>query len=242
MKFNRPVEQVLTVLSKGEIQVAGRFLWGSNYTFLVEVHHESIILPAVYKPSQGERPLWDFPYGSLGGREIAAFLTSKALGWNLVPPTVFRADGPAGEGSLQVFVDTDPEMHYFEFSEAQKELLRPTAAFDLLINNADRKGGHILIDPEGEIFLIDHGLCFHREPKLRTVIWDFVDEPIPDHLKKDIKQFIDPLEKDTAGNLDLRNCLSSHEIEALVSRGRRMLEEECFPKPGTGRPYPWPLI
>jgi streptogramin lyase len=120
----------------------------------------------------------DFPRASLARREVAAYLVSEALGWRLVPPTVYRKDGPIGSGSLQLFIEHDPGYHYFTFSDADRQRLHPVAIFDLLINNADRKGSHLLLDPDGHLWLIDHGLCFHREDKLRTVIWDFAGEPI----------------------------------------------------------------
>ena len=178
MQFSHDL--TLDILSKGELAIKGEFLWGSNYTFLVDVHSEKGELAAVYKPTRGVRPLWDFPDSSLARRETAAFLVSEALGWRLVPPTILRKKGPLGAGSLQIFVEHDPEYHYFNFSEEDRQRLRPVAVFDLLVNNADRKGSHILLDPDRRIWLIDHGLCFHTDDKLRTVIWDFVGEPIPD--------------------------------------------------------------
>ena len=155
----------LITLQQGEMTVQGEFLWGSNYTFLVQVEHEGTQLAAVYKPSRGERPLWDFPTASLAHREVAAYLVSEASGWQLVPATVHRKDGPAGAGSLQVFIDHDPEYHYFNFSAEDRQRLRRVALFDLLINNADRKGSHILIDPDDHLWLIDHGaaLYFHHD-------------------------------------------------------------------------------
>ena len=176
------VNQILTTLEQGKVDVKGRFLWGSNYTFLVDVTKGKVAIAAVYKPSRGERPLWDFPRGTLAAREVAAYLTSQALGWNLVPPTVLREEGPAGPGSLQLYVDADVEHHYFTFSEDEKQELRHVALFDVLINNADRKGGHVLMSPDGHIWSIDHGVCFHQDNKLRTVIWDFACERIPDEL------------------------------------------------------------
>jgi len=195
---------------------------------------------AVYKPLRGERPLWDFPDGTLAAREVAAWEASQALGWGLVPPTVFRQDGPAGPGSLQLFLDLDPERHYFTFSEQEKEGLRPAAAFDILINNADRKGGHVLLAPDGHVWLIDHGVCFHHEPKLRTVIWDFAEEPIPDTLLRDVDRF----RRGLAGELRsvFADLLSGIEVEALDRRAARILESGTFPMPGPSRPYPWPLV
>ncbi|MFP3854375.1 MAG: hypothetical protein ACLFWD_08805, partial [Anaerolineales bacterium] len=140
-----PEQQVLTALSEGAFEIEGQFVYGSNYTFLVELTWQQHQLEAVYKPSQGERPLWDFPEGTLAQRETAAYEVCRALDWSYVPPTVLRQDGPAGPGSLQLFVELDPERHYFSMTEAEKERLRPVALFDVLINNADRKGGHVLL-------------------------------------------------------------------------------------------------
>jgi uncharacterized repeat protein (TIGR03843 family) len=236
------LQKVLHDLTFGEIEVVGQFTWSSNYTFLAQVTCDQETLPAVYKPSQGERPLWDFPRGTLAAREVAAFITSNALGWNLVPPTVLRRDGPAGSGSLQLFIDADPERHYFSFSEMEKQRLRPAVVFDFLINNADRKGGHVLLAPDGHIHLIDHGVCFHQDYKLRTVVWDFVDEPIPQELLADVKAFLQRL--DEAGELytAYEELLSEDEIQALKDRARKLLVARRFPKPGPGRPYPYPLV
>ncbi|MEJ2569013.1 MAG: SCO1664 family protein [Anaerolineales bacterium] len=236
------LQKVLHDLTFGEIEVVGQFTWSSNYTFLAQVTCDQETLPAVYKPSQGERPLWDFPRGTLAAREVAAFITSNALGWNLVPPTVLRRDGPAGSGSLQLFIDADPERHYFSFSEMEKQRLRPAVVFDFLINNADRKGGHVLLAPDGHIHLIDHGVCFHQDYKLRTVVWDFVDEPIPQELLADVKAFLQRL--DEAGELytAYEELLSEDEIQARKDRAGKLLVARRFPKPGPGRPYPYPLV
>ena len=156
-------DQILTALQTGEIDLQGQFVLGSNYTFLARLTFESSSFPVVYKPLRGERPLWDFPIKTLGKREAAAFVVSEALGWDLVPPVVFRQKGPFGAGSCQLFVEHDPEYHYFRFSEDDHQRLRPAALFDLVINNADRKGGHILVGTDGHLWLIDHGICFHIE-------------------------------------------------------------------------------
>ena len=186
-------EAILTALQSGKILVKGEFLWGSNYTFLAQIEHAGENLAGVYKPTRGERPLWDFPVATLARREVAAYLVSEALGWRLVPPTVYRRDGPAGPGSLQLYVEHDPEYHYFNFSQEDIQRLRPVALFDLLINNADRKGSHILVDQDRHLWLIDHGICFHEEDKLRTVIWDFAGEPFPDELCSTLSDFLQKL-------------------------------------------------
>jgi uncharacterized repeat protein (TIGR03843 family) len=236
------IDQIIQTLSTGEIKISGRFLWGSNYTFLVEVKYSDVTIAAVYKPSKGERPLWDFPPASLAAREVAAYITSQSLGWDLVPPTVLREDGPVGPGSLQLYVDADVEHHYFTFSEEEKQRLRPIALFDVLINNADRKGGHVLMSPDDHIWSIDHGVCFHQVNKLRTVIWDFACEPIPESLLVDTHNFLESLlQERELEDLYLR-LISEVEFVALIQRTERILDEGIFPEPITDRPYPWPLV
>lgn len=232
----------LQILNAGRIQVAGQFMWGSNYTFLVKVETQEEALMAVYKPLRGERPLWDFPPGSLAAREVAAYLTSTALGWDLVPPTVLRDDGPAGPGSLQLYLDIDPEHHYFTFSDEERQRLRPVVAFDVLINNADRKSGHILLGSDDHLWLIDHGVCFHRDYKLRTVAWDFVGEPIPETVINDLTAFRHRLATDADLHADFSALLSQTEIEAMAMRAERLIKEGQFPEPDGVRPYPWPLV
>ncbi|MCW5877326.1 MAG: SCO1664 family protein [Anaerolineales bacterium] len=196
-------------------------------------------LEAVYKPQRGERPLWDFPEDSLAGREVAAWLVSQALGWGLVPPTVFRDDGPLGPGSLQLHIPHDPEQHYFTFDDATRQQLRPTAAFDLLINNADRKGGHILLDPAGKLWLIDHGISFHAEPKLRTVIWDFAGQPLPDEVTAGLER----LAADGQLRTRLAAYLSEEELAALEARRAALLVAGRYPaQPEDQRSVPWPPV
>lgn len=221
----------------------GEFVWGSNYTFLSEVQHEGVTVLSVYKPTQGERPLWDFPAASLARREAVAFLVSQVLGWELVPPTAYRQDAPLGPGSLQLFIDHDPEYHYFSFTAEDRQRLRPTALFDLLINNADRKGSHILRDTEGHLWLIDHGVCFHVDDKLRTVIWDFAGERIPPALKADLHTFRQQLQPLADLTQALEALLSPEEVTALVRRAEGLLEQDRFPDPDPDRrSYPWPLV
>jgi len=222
-------------------------MWGSNYTFLLKVEHALDELQAVYKPTRGVRPLWDFATPSLARREVAAYLVSEALGWQLVPPTIYRVDGPLGTGSLQLYIEHDPEYHYFNFNEADKQRLRPTALFDLLINNADRKGSHVLFDPDRHIWLIDHGICFHVESKLRTVIWDFAGEPIPPDLCHALTEFRQQLDVHQDGTSELVASLSKHlttaEIAALSKRVNRILKSGRYPNPEPDRrPYPWPPV
>jgi len=236
-----------TILQNGGITVKGEFLWGSNYTFLVNVEYSEEKVLAVYKPSRGERPLWDFPAESLAHREVAAYLVSQALGWNFVPPTAFRDQAPLGPGSLQLFIEHDPEYHYFTFSNRDIQRLRRVVVFDYLINNADRKGSHILKDEGGHLWLIDHGLCFHEEDKLRTVLWDFIGEDIPGTICEDLSQIYSSLSAPAAGipllSAQLLAHLSSQEVNALAARAERLVVNGRFPAPDPERrPFPWPQL
>ena len=233
----------LNTLEQGEITIRGKFLWGSNYTFLVDVECGEQALKAVYKPSRGERPLWDFPAASLAHREVAAYLISKALGWDIVPETVYRRRGPIGAGSLQRYIEHDPDQHYFNFGAEDRQRLRPVVIFDLLVNNADRKGGHVILDANKHIWLIDHGICFHVEDKLRTVIWDFAGQPIPPELIDDLKELRPQLSLEAPIAQALMAHLSRGEIKALAGRIDALLEVCAFPDPDHDRrPYPWPPL
>ena len=234
---------ILTVLEEGQLTIRGEFVWGSNYTFLTQVEHEGYTTDAVYKPIRGERPLWDFPSASLAWREVAAYRVSEALGWELVPPTVYRQDGPAGPGSIQLFIEHDPEYHYFNLTDADKERLRPVAVFDILINNADRKGSHLLFDPDEHLWLIDHGVSFHQEDKLRTTIWDFAGEPIPPKFLSDIETVQQALTTNSTLISVLQECLSPNEISAMGKRAEHLIATGQYPSPDPNRlVYPWPAI
>jgi uncharacterized repeat protein (TIGR03843 family) len=236
-------ETIITTMQTSPLALKGEFVWGSNHTFLVEATSPEGAFLAVYKPTRGERPLWDFPEASLARREAAAFIVSQALGWDMVPPTVYRPDGPFGAGSLQLFIDHDPEYHYFNLKEADRQRLRPVALFDLLINNADRKGSHIIFGPDDHLWLIDHGICFHAEPKLRTVIWDFAGEIFPTALTADLTTFQQKLEPEGDLFAALQPLLEMDEIAALSTRLARLLKRGKFPKPPSNqRPIPWPPI
>ena len=227
----------LDVLSRGEVTMKGRMPRSSNATFLVELALDGATALAVYKPERGERPLWDFPPG-LYRREIAAYLLSEALGWGLVPPTAPR-EGPLGEGSLQLFVPADFRQHYFTLLEAaeHRETLQRICLFDLVANNADRKSGHCLLVPDDRIYAIDNGLTFHAEPKLRTVIWDFGEEPIAPALLEDLRRVVsDDLPPALAALLD------ADEQRALKRRARGLLRAGRYPVDKSGLRYPWPLI
>lgn len=237
------MELTHNILENGEISITGEFLWGSNYTFAVEISLGEQSIQGVYKPTRGERPLWDFPRATLAHREVAAYMVSEALGWSFVPPTTFRHDGPIGPGSLQVHIEHDPEYNYFSFRKTDVQRLRPVVVFDYLINNADRKGSHILIDPGRKLWLIDHGISFHQEQKLRTVIWDFAGETLPEQLCSDLANFQDQLQEGFPFREKLGQYLVTQEIEALRKRNQFLINSRTFPDPQPNRrPYPWPPV
>jgi uncharacterized repeat protein (TIGR03843 family) len=205
-----------SILLRGEIAIQGRMPWSSNGTFLVTVSGDGEEVAAIYKPGRAERPLWDFPDG-LYRREVAAFELARQLRWDMVPETVLRRDGPLDEGSLQRFVDADFEQHYFTLLEEEEHhaALRRMAVFDVVANNADRKGGHCLLDKESGIWGIDHGLCL------------LVD--------------LERMEHD-GPSPKLAALLHPDELAALVRRLRRLLAHPFLPQPRSDRPYPWPLV
>ncbi len=233
----QPVADALTVLAEGEIEILGRMPWSSNATFLVSVRLGDAALQAIYKPHRGERQLYDFPDG-LYRREVAAYRLAQALGWPLIPETIVRPEAPFGVGSLQRFIDADFDQHYFTMLEEPRHRshLQAMSVFDMVANNADRKGGHCLLDSEDRIWGIDHGLCFNTAPKLRTVIWDFAGEPIAERLLADLRRLV--LSPPTS----LDGLLSAAEAAAMVRRAERVAAIGVFPDPGEGRPYPWPLV
>ena len=225
------------MLTCGEIDIEGRMPWSSNATFLVNISCEGMVGRGIYKPTRGERPLWDFEPG-LHRREVAAYRLSEALGLDLVPPTVLR-DGPYGEGSVQWFVDVDHRQHYFTIHEERPDLhdtLRNVAVFDLLANNTDRKSGHVLIDSDDHIWGIDHGLCFSADFKLRTVVWEFGGEPIDAALLDAIA----PIGR--AVPLEIATLLADDEVAALQERAQWVAANPVFPVDQSGRRYPWPIV
>ncbi len=230
---------VLRVLASGDVAVEGRMPWSSNTTLLTTVTCGDETLPAVYKPEAGERPLWDYSSG-LWRREVATFVVSEELGWDLVPETLGRVDLPMGEGSLQRFVaDADFAQHYFTLMEdpANHDRLRQMCVFDLVINNGDRKGGHCLIASNGVIFGVDHGLSFQTSPRLRTVIWDFGGQPIPDTWRADLLRVAEAelpaldalLDEDEVGAFR-RRCVGVAKLPSIP-----LVSEEY-------RHYPWPYV
>jgi hypothetical protein len=236
--------RVHTLLAQGEIQLQGRVVWSSNNTFLATVRDAELQTLAIYKPSAGERPLWDFPQGTLCQREVASYLVSHILGWPEVPPVVLR-DGPYGVGSLQLYVDVDGESHYFSMrgQPAYEQAFRHIVLFDYLVNNADRKGGHVLEGKDGKVWAIDHGLTLHEDFKLRTVIWEYEGQPIAAELLSSLEALRAALQTDQPLAQALGSLLTSKEIEATQERLDALLESGLFPKPlPDQRNVPYPLI
>ena len=239
-----PLDEAIGIVEHGEMDdEVGLMRWGSNYTFLVNIIRDDIRVMAIYKPRRGERPLWDFPDGTLCNRETAAYLTARALGWNFVPPTFLR-DGTRGIGSVQLFIDHDPEEHYYTFDKLRLgHQLERMAIFDAIANNADRKGGHCLIDGDRRLWGIDHGLTFNASEKLRTVIWDYAGMPIPPEIRADLQVFCGRLadERDDYTRV-MRELLSGIELRMLRSRVEELLVDGHFPLPGPGPNRPWPAV
>ena len=239
----------LNILEFGKMDVEGLLPWSSNYTFMVRICLNNQEVEAVYKPRRGERPLWDFAQGTLCQRERAAFLVSESLGWQLIPPTVLR-QGPNGIGSVQLFIEHDPERHYFTFEgEAPfRTELQKIVLLDYLINNADRKSGHVLLEEKNKetkgnrLWAIDHGICFHSENKLRTVIWEFARQPIPNELLADLINFQQLFNNDINLYNQLQTLLSKAEMIAFQNRLQEIFIQKTFRQPGSGRHYPWPPV
>jgi uncharacterized repeat protein (TIGR03843 family) len=248
--FGLPADELIDLFQTGEMEIEGRMPYSSNATLLVTVYDE---LPdqaggepeyegrahrAIYKPGRGERPLWDFP-PDLYKREAAMYRLAEALGWDVIPPTTI-AEGPHGEGSVQAFVDADFEQHYFTLHEngVGRADLERLCALDLIGNNTDRKSGHCLLASDGRVYGIDHGLSFHAQFKLRTVMWDYVGKPVPDAMLGDIDRFL------TEGPPPGLTCLlDSFEIDAVLSRAKALVESGIYPDDETGgHRWPWPLV
>lgn len=214
--------------------------YASNHTLLARAANGEEEVLAIYKPVRGERPLWDFARGTLGRRELCAFLVSEAAGFGIVPPTVLRKDAPQGEGSLQLFMEHDPQRHYFALAKQRLEDFAEFAAFDVVINNADRKAGHVLEDRSRRLWAVDHGVTFHVEPKLRTVIWDFAEKPLPERVRARLRGLREELVRGVAS--DLADLLSPEEAEAVLRRTDDLLSAGVFPAPSEHYPLPWPLV
>ncbi len=238
----RDTNSVLNLLETGEMELQGMIPWSSNYTYLARVCGGDREMLAVYKPACGERPLWDFETGTLCQREVAAYVLSAELGWPNIPPTVLR-EGPMGIGAVQQFVEFKRRENFFTIRERCRADMMQIAAFDALVNNTDRKGGHILVDEAGAVWCIDHGVTFHEEPKLRTVIWDFVGEAIPQNLMKDLEHLRPQLKNGEPLRRKLETLLSRSELRALDGRLWQLLREQVYPPPPEDWPHiPWPPV
>jgi uncharacterized repeat protein (TIGR03843 family) len=256
----------LRLLTEGDIELEGRLVEASNTTLRAVITLDDVRVRCVYKPVRGERPLWDFPDGTLAGREVGAYLVSAAGGWDVVPPTVLR-DGPLGVGACQLWLDEPDQVaplvafvpakelpagwlavaaardgggRPFLLAHADDARLARMALFDVVVNNADRKGGHVLHTGE-HLYGVDHGVCFHVEDKLRTVLWGWVGRPLPDPERARLAR----LGADLAGSLGERLCglISSAEVDATCARVARLIADGVFPQPGPDWPaMPWPPI
>ncbi|MCX6044171.1 MAG: SCO1664 family protein [Chloroflexi bacterium] len=236
---------LLATLRTGQVKEKGLLPYSSNTSFLVVIDDGQRSVPAVYKPQKGENPLWDFEWGTLCQRETAAYTISTALGWQLVPPTVLR-EGTRGLGSIQFYIDHDPNTHYFTVQADARfaDTLRQLSLFDFIINNADRKSGHCLIGADQRLWAIDHGICFHTEYKLRTVIWEFSCEPIAEDLLEDLVNLRKQI-KNRNSELTQTLCqlLAENERTAMLTRLDYLLRQQAYPAPQPNRRnYPWPPV
>jgi uncharacterized repeat protein (TIGR03843 family) len=235
-------ESAIELLTHGEIEVAGRLAEASNATLYCAVSYAGREAACVYKPVAGERPLWDFPHGTLAGRELAAYEVSRASGWDVVPPTVYR-DGPFGPGMCQLWIDSDESVDLIALARSGSDRrLRAMAVFDAVINNADRKIGHLLPDPAGHLYGCDHGVCFATEYKLRTVLWQWRGDPLPD---QDVAALQKISAKLGSGGLTetLLGWLTAQEVEATAKRAEMLLRHRVHPYPPEDWPaVPWPPI
>jgi uncharacterized repeat protein (TIGR03843 family) len=270
MASSVPADLELEVLSRGDIDIEGRIMPASNATFYATATLAETTIECVYKPVAGERPLWDFPDGTLAQREVSAYLVSEALGWNVVPPTVLRGDGPAGSGMVQAWREPDPGqdpvdlvphgempegyLHVLDAYDGadrpvslvheDSDALRRMAVFDVVVNNADRKGGHVLPMTDGHRFGVDHGVSFHVDDKLRTVLWGWARDPLDDEDAEDVRGFVDRLSSSGAELAALlAGLLTPREVHATLVRCERLLRRRVMPAPTGGRPsIPWPAF
>jgi hypothetical protein len=227
------------LLRHGEITSCEAIPWGSNYTFCVELQFDDTRSVGVYKPRRGERPLWDFPDGTLYLREYAAFLASQAMGWSFIPPTVIR-QGPFGVGSVQLYVESEATRSVREIIESPDPMLARFAAFDIVTNNADRKAGHILRGPNGQLWGIDHGLCFNVDPKVRTVLQHFCGQPVPHQVLEELSAFRQDRSRVHGLVQCLRPLIAEEEIAVFLRRVDWLLTQRLFPGLSGYRSVPWP--
>ncbi|WP_214110021.1 SCO1664 family protein [Acrocarpospora catenulata] len=231
----------IRLLREGRLEVAGRLVEATNMTLYCTISHGEHVAACVYKPVRGERPLWDFPDGTLAAREVAAYEVAAVTGWRLVPPTVYR-DGPFGPGMVQLWIDTDPEADLMALVRSRLPGLRRMAVFDAVVNNADRKGGHLLPLPDGHVYGVDHGVCFSEEGKLRTVLWQWRGKALPREAVAVLVALEREIERGRLGRR-LRELLTVAEVEATWMRVRKLLETGVHPYPSDDWPaIPWPPI
>jgi uncharacterized repeat protein (TIGR03843 family) len=231
-------EEIDTLLRDGELDMEGRLLDASNVTLVGSIRTGVLAATCVYKPVAGERPLWDFPDGTLAGREVSAALVSEATGWRVVPPTVLR-EGPFGPGMVQLWVDGDPSVDLAAFVRSDSPGLRRMAVFDAVVNNADRKGGHIIPMPDGHVHGVDHGICFSVDPKLRTLLWRWAGKPLP----AEAVEVLQRLQDDLLGDLgeQLHEHLTRREVRRTQQRVAELLRTGRHPEPSGDWPaLPWP--
>ena len=232
------LDEALRLLRHGALEVVGRLADASNATLYCTVSLDGVAASCVHKPIAGERPLWDFPDGTLANREVAAYVMSDAGGWGVVPPTVMR-DGPFGDGMCQLWIDIDDDVDVLGLLRSDDQRLRGVALFDAVVNNADRKGGHLLPTSDGRIYGVDHGVCFATENKLRTLLWNWAGEPLNPGEREQLRRVRSALDGDLGGRL--ARFLSEAEVEATAARVDRLLADGVFPEPGADWPaVPWP--
>ena len=235
--------EALELLERGALTVEGRLVEASNATLYCTVKSHGTVAHCVYKPVAGERPLWDFPHGTLAGREVAAYLVSRAAGWNFVPPTVMR-DGPYGPGMCQLWIDLDETVDPIALARrTDHQALRELAVFDAVVNNADRKIGHLLPVPDGHLYGCDHGICFAEEYKLRTVLWQWRGQPLPERALETLCRLSGALAAHGWLADELSRHLTRAEVAATKTRIDLMLASRVHPYPPEDWPaVPWPPV
>ena len=234
---NAWVDKSISHLTAGELEITGRLVDASNATLFGVMHHEGATLEVIYKPVAGERPLWDFPDGTLADREYVAFLLSDRTGMDLVPPTILR-EGPAGLGMVQRWIDVDESIELGSYFAQDRQELRQLALFDAIINNTDRKIGHLLPDQTGHLFACDHGVTFHTEDKLRTVLWQWAGDALTEEEFATLDQTLTFIDLNTT---NLTTHLTEAEIEATCARINKLRSEGIMPLPSEDWPaIPWP--
>ncbi len=232
------LEGALHLLRSGELSVEGRLVDASNATLFCTATADGVSAACVYKPVRGERPLWDFPDGTLAGREVSAYLVSESTGWDVVPPTVLR-EGPFGPGMCQLWVDVDERVDLADLARSDHPDLRRMAVFDAVVNNADRKGGHLLPREDGRVQGVDHGICFSPEDKLRTLLWQWRGLALPDEAVEVLSRLRAELEGPLASALG--ELLTRREVRRTVARVDRLLATGRHPEPSGEWPaIPWP--